>query len=84
MIPSLITGPRDMGRASAVSSCSRDRIRRCPQKARPTSLDPVIALVEEVTILIRQVRLCGLNIEGDTQTGPIPHVDKTMIDDWVR
>src|SRR5580704_11904782 len=44
----------------------------------------VSALVEEVTILVCQVRFRGLDIEDHTETGPVPDVDKTMFDDRVR
>jgi len=40
--------------------------------------------VEEVTILIRQVRFSYLDIEGDTETRPVPNVDKATFDDRVR
>jgi hypothetical protein len=45
--------------------------------ARPVS-------VEEVAILILQVRFCRLDIEGHTQTWPVPDGDKTAFDDRVR
>ena len=43
-----------------------------------------LASVEEVTILVRQVRLSCRNIERDTETRPVPNVDEAIFDDRVR
>ena len=35
--------------------------------------------VEEVTILVRQVRFSCRNIERDTETRPVPNVDEAAV-----
>ena len=44
------------------------------------------ALVEEVAIFFREVRLCRLDVEVDAHagSGPVGHVDESVANDGIR
>src|SRR5205823_4211443 len=45
---------------------------------------PIASSIEETTILFRQVRFSGRDIERDPETRPVPNIDESLFDDGVR